>query len=49
MEFLKDLSLFIIERKNFWLVPVIIALLLLGILIVLSAGSPAAPFVYAVF
>ena len=49
MEFIKDMCLFILERRNFWLAPVIIALLLLGILIVLSAGSPSAPFVYAVF
>ena len=34
MDFLKDLWLFMKERKKFWLVPIIVILLLLGVLIV---------------
>ena len=34
MEILKDLWLFLKERKKFWLAPVIIILLLLGVLII---------------
>ena len=49
MEILKDLWLFMKERKKFWLAPVIIILLLLGILIVFSAGSAIAPFIYTLF
>tara|TARA_B100000809_G_scaffold38098_1_gene33327 strand:- start:17057 stop:17209 length:153 start_codon:yes stop_codon:yes gene_type:complete len=49
IELLKDLWLFMKERKKFWLLPVIIVLLLLGILIVFSAGSALAPFVYTLF
>ncbi len=49
MEFLKDLWLFMKERKKFWLAPVIIVLLLLGFLIVLSSGSALAPFIYTLF
>jgi hypothetical protein len=49
MEFLKDLWLFMKERKKFWLAPVIIVLLLLGILIVFGGGSAIAPFIYALF
>ena len=49
MEFLKDLWLFIKERKKFWLAPVILVLLLLGFLIVLAGGSAMAPFIYALF
>jgi len=49
MEFLKDLWLFIKERKKFWLVPVIVVLLLLGILIVFGGGSAIAPFIYTLF
>ena len=49
MEFLKDLWLFMKERKNFWLAPVIIILLLLGLLIVLGGGSAVAPFIYTLF
>jgi len=49
MEFLKDLWLFMKERKKFWLAPVIVLLLLLGVLIVLGGGSAVAPFIYAIF
>jgi hypothetical protein len=36
-------------RKKFWLAPIIIILLLLGVLIVLSEGSAVAPFIYTLF
>ena len=49
MEFLKDLWLFMKERKKFWLAPIIVILLLLGILIVFGAGSAIAPFIYTLF
>lgn len=49
MEFLKDLWLFMKERKKFWLAPIIIILLLLGLLIVLGGGSAIAPFIYTIF
>jgi len=49
MDFLKDLWFFMKERKKFWLAPVIVVLLLLGILIVFGAGSAIAPFIYTIF
>jgi hypothetical protein len=49
MEFLKDLWLFMKERKKFWLAPIIIVLLLLGLLIVFGGGSAVAPFIYTLF
>jgi hypothetical protein len=49
MEFLKDLWLFMKERRKFWLAPVILLLLLLGILIVFGGGSAIAPFIYTLF
>lgn len=49
MEFLKDLWLFMKERKKFWLAPIIILLLLLGLLIVFGGGSAIAPFIYTLF
>lgn len=49
MEYLKDLWLFIKERKKFWLAPVIIILLLLGLLIVFAGNSVIAPFIYTLF
>jgi hypothetical protein len=49
MDFLKDIWLFLKERKQFWLAPVIIVLLLLGLLIVFGGGSAIAPFIYSLF
>jgi len=49
LEFLKDIWGFMRERKKFWLAPIIIVLLLLGVLIVLSQGSAVAPFIYTLF
>ncbi len=49
LDLLKDLWGFMKARKKFWLAPIIILLLLLGILIVLSQGSAVAPFIYTLF
>jgi uncharacterized protein DUF5989 len=49
IEFLTDLWLFMRERKKFWLAPVIIVMILLGLLIVFSQGSALAPFIYTLF
>jgi hypothetical protein len=49
MTFLKDLWLFLRERKKFWLAPVILVLILLGVLIVFGGGSALAPFIYTLF
>jgi hypothetical protein len=37
------------ERKKFWLAPLILVLLLLGVIIVLGGGSAIAPFIYTLF
>ena len=47
--FLAELWDFMLERKKFWLAPIIIMLLLLGGLIILSEGSAVAPFIYTLF
>ena len=49
MEFLKDLWGFLSQRKKFWLLPMILALLTFGVIIVLAAGSAIAPFIYSLF
>lgn len=49
MDFLKDIWRFMRERKKFWLAPVIIILLLIGVLIVFGGGSAVAPFIYSLF
>ena len=49
MEFLLDLWGFMKERKKFWLAPIILVMLLLGVLIVVAQGSAVAPFIYTLF
>lgn len=49
LDLIKDLWGFMRERKKFWLAPIIIVMLLLGMLIVLSQGSAVAPFIYTLF
>ncbi len=49
MSFLKELFDFLKTRKKFWLAPIIIIMLALGVLIVLAQGSAVAPFIYTLF
>ena len=49
LESLSDLCDFMRTRKKYWLAPIIIVLLLLGVLIVLAEGTAVAPFVYTLF
>lgn len=49
IDLIKDLWLFMKERKKFWLAPIIIILLLLGVLVVFVQGSAIAPFIYTLF
>jgi hypothetical protein len=49
MEILKDVWLFLRARKKFWLAPLILVLMLLGIIIVIGGSSVVAPFIYSLF
>lgn len=44
-----ELWAFMRVRKKWWLGPIMIFLLLLGVLIVFTEGSALAPFIYALF
>lgn len=46
--FLRELVMFIRYNKKWYLIPIIVSILLLGILIVLG-NTGAAPFVYTLF
>jgi hypothetical protein len=48
-EFLLELWAFMKERKKFWLLPIIVALVGLSGLIVFTSGSAVAPFIYTLF
>ncbi len=49
IDFLKEFFTFLIERKKFWLLPVIIVLMIFGSLIVITHGTAIAPFIYTIF
>ncbi len=49
MDLMRDLWDFMKERKKFWLAPIILVMLLLGVLIVVAQGSAVAPFIYTLF
>jgi len=46
---IKDIWSFMRERKKWWLLPIFIMLVLVGILIVVGQSSPLSPFIYALF
>jgi hypothetical protein len=49
MSVLSEFWEFLRSRKKFWLLPLVVILLLLGVVIVLTANSALAPFIYTVF
>jgi len=49
ISFLKEFLNFLLKRKKFWLLPVILVLLFFGALVVLTQGTAIAPFIYTIF
>jgi hypothetical protein len=49
MSILKEFWKFLRARKKFWLVPIFVVLFVVGGLLVFTAGSPVAPFIYTLF
>lgn len=48
-QFLKEFWRFLRARKKLWLLPIVLAMLVLGGLLVLAQGSVIAPFIYTLF
>ncbi|MCQ2117157.1 MAG: DUF5989 family protein [Bacteroidales bacterium] len=48
MRFLRDIFRYLIERKKWWLAPLLFLLLLVG-LIIIASTSAIAPFIYSLF
>ena len=46
---LGDLFRFLMKSKKWWLTPIVIVLLLVGLLIFLAESSAVAPFIYTLF
>jgi len=49
MSIIRELWQFLRARKKYWLVPVVVALLVIGGLLVFAQGSVLAPFIYTLF
>lgn len=46
---MSELWAFMRVRKKWWLLPIILVLLLVGLLLVFAQGSALAPFIYTIF
>jgi hypothetical protein len=46
---LKELFGYLLRNKKWWLIPVIVLLVLLGLIIVLGQTTALGPFIYALF
>ncbi len=49
MSFLAELWDFMLVRKKFWLLPIMVMMVIFGGLMVLTQGSAIAPFLYTIF
>jgi hypothetical protein len=49
LKIIREYFSFLRENKKWWLMPIVITFVLLGLLIVLSKGSALAPFIYTIF
>jgi hypothetical protein len=49
MSFLSEFFAFMLARRKFWLMPIMIMTVVLGGLMVLAHGSAVAPFIYTLF
>jgi hypothetical protein len=49
LDVVQELGAFMLERKTFWLLPIVVIVVLFGGLIVLTQGAAVAPFIYALW
>ena len=49
MELGKELVAFVIYKKKFWLLPILLVLLTIGGILAASQGTVIAPFIYTLF
>jgi hypothetical protein len=49
MTFLRELTEFLLARKKYWLIPVVLVMVVVGGLLVVSQGAAVAPFIYTIF
>ena len=44
-----ELLKFLKESKKWWLIPIVVTMMLLGLLLIVTEGSVLAPFIYTLF
>ena len=49
MSFLIEFYKFMMVRKKFWLIPILLFLLIFGGFVVVTQGTAVAPFIYTIF
>ena len=49
IQVMSELWQFMRENKKYWLAPILIVLILVGVLLVLAKTSAVAPFIYSLF
>jgi len=49
LSIVKEFLYFLKVRKKWWLAPIVLFLLVLGVLLVAAKGSALAPFIYSLF
>jgi len=46
---IREFFQFLRERKRWWIAPILVFLVLLGVLIIFASSSTLAPFIYSLF
>lgn len=49
MSLARELWAYMLVRKKWWLLPIIIVMVLVGSLLIFAQGSALAPFIYTIF
>lgn len=49
MYFVKEFVSFMMHRKKYWLLPIFLTVVFMGVLLVALEGSAVAPFIYSLF
>ena len=49
LQVVSELGEYMRQNKKYWLAPIVITLVLVGVLLVLAKGSALAPFIYTLF
>ncbi len=49
LSILGELWHFMRVRKKWWLLPLLVIIVLLGLILIVAQGSPLAPFIYTIF